>query len=355
LAERKKKTVAQTKAAQAETVNSIKGFNRDLTCMGYKFEPGKTFEHAGTVRCCSSGFHACKVEAHPLEVFGYYAPGTSRYFEVVQSGPFDSNDDVKIASAKITIGLELSISELTRRAIEWVFSRAKPEKGSSATGDAGAASATGDRGAASATGDVERRARLATLERRARLATLERRARLATLERRARLATLERRARLATLERRARLAFVERRARLATLERRARLATLERRARLATLERRARLATLERRARLATLERRARLASVERRARLAFVERRARLATLERRARLATLERRARLAFVERRARLVAKARSGKAGCAVFAVERDRLEDHSVACGIIGQDGLGRHLVQCAWAASWSS
>ena len=139
---------ARAKKAKPETpveIKSIKGFNRDLTCNGYQFEIGKTFEHEGEVQVCQRGFHACKVEAHPLEVFGYYAPGTSRYFDVVQSGPFDSTDDVKICSAKITIGLELSISELTRRAIEWVFSRAKPEKGSSATGVRGAASATGVR------------------------------------------------------------------------------------------------------------------------------------------------------------------------------------------------------------------
>jgi hypothetical protein len=135
-----------------DAITSIKGFKRDLTCQGYQFGPGQAFEHKGVVQVCRSGFHACKAEAHPLAVFDYYAPGTSRYFEVVQSGPFDTNDDVKICSAKITIGLELSISELTRRAIEWVFSRAKPEEGSSATGVRGAASATGVRGAASATG-----------------------------------------------------------------------------------------------------------------------------------------------------------------------------------------------------------
>ncbi|MGJ0508891.1 MAG: DUF7666 domain-containing protein, partial [Methylocystis sp.] len=156
MAETASKSKAPRKAKKAKApakIKSIKGFNRDLTCNGFQFAPEKTFRHDGDVECCASGFHACTIEAHPLEVFGYYAPGTSRYFEVVQHGPFDTNDDIKIASAKITIGLELSISDLTRRAIEWVFSRVKKAEGSHCDAEAGAASATGYQGAASATGD----------------------------------------------------------------------------------------------------------------------------------------------------------------------------------------------------------
>ena len=144
---------AKKVAATVETRSGIKGTKLDLTCKGYQFAAGQTFEHKGSVKVCRTGFHACSADAHPLEVFGYYAPGTSRYFDVTQQGPFSTNDDVKICSAKITIGVELSISELTKRAIEWVFARAKKSEGSSATGYQGAASATGYRGAASATGD----------------------------------------------------------------------------------------------------------------------------------------------------------------------------------------------------------
>ena len=159
------KTEAKPKRAKKpaeKQITSIKGFDRDLKCRGYQFEIGKTFTHEGAVEVCGSGFHACTTDAHPLSVFEYYAPGQSRYCEVVQTGPFSTNDDVKISSAKITIGVELSISELTKRAIEWVFARAKKEKNlehstgprgaASATGYYGAASATGPRGAASATG-----------------------------------------------------------------------------------------------------------------------------------------------------------------------------------------------------------
>jgi hypothetical protein len=142
----------KAKAAPVEVVvHSIKGFNTDLTCRGFQFAEGQTYEHDGAVKACKVGFHACTIDAHPLSVFGYYPPAGSRFHLVKQRGETNSDDGIKVASAKITIGYELSIGELTKRAIEWVFSRSKPG-GESATGYRGAASATGYQGAASATG-----------------------------------------------------------------------------------------------------------------------------------------------------------------------------------------------------------
>src|SRR6185437_7286967 len=142
---RKKK--AETAAGQS--VISYKGFNQDWTCRDYQFEVGKSYEMDGKIEACERGFHACE---HPLNVFDYYPPSLSRFAEVTQSGALARHDgDTKIASAKITINCELSIGELVKRAVKYVFDRAKPE-GETATGDWGAASATGDQGAASATG-----------------------------------------------------------------------------------------------------------------------------------------------------------------------------------------------------------
>jgi hypothetical protein len=147
----KPKTKAKKAVATEPVIHSIKGFASDLTCRGYQFKEGETYEHTGSVKVCNSGFHACTIDAHPLSVFGYYPPAGSRFHLVKQRGETNSDDGIKVASAKITIGYELSIGELTKRATEWVFSRSKPE-GESATGYQGAASATGDQGAASATG-----------------------------------------------------------------------------------------------------------------------------------------------------------------------------------------------------------
>jgi len=150
-----KKAAPQPRAKKAKELSilAIKGMDHSLRCRGFQFEVGKSYEVSGKIVACSNGFHSCPIDddSHPFSVFEYYAPGVSRYFEVEAKGETDRQGS-KIASAKITIGVEVSIGELTRRAIEWVFARAKPE-GESATGYQGAASATGTRGAASATGD----------------------------------------------------------------------------------------------------------------------------------------------------------------------------------------------------------
>ncbi|MCV9940957.1 hypothetical protein OIU35_31790 [Boseaceae bacterium BT-24-1] len=115
---------AEPAAETPSAVTSIKGFNTDLACRGYQFEIGKIYEHTGKVGACEGGFHACPVEHHPLSVFEYYPPAGSRYMLVTQDGERDASD-TKLASAKITLDVEISLGDLTKRAIDWVFSRAK--------------------------------------------------------------------------------------------------------------------------------------------------------------------------------------------------------------------------------------
>jgi hypothetical protein len=145
----------KTKKAVADepTIPAIKGFNRDLTCRGFKFDPGQTYEVSGKVEACSNGFHSCPLgdEHSPLSVFEYYAPGISRYFEVEASGDTDRQGN-KIASAKITVGVEIGVGKLVERAIEW-FAARKLAKGTSNSGYSGAASNSGNSGAASNSGN----------------------------------------------------------------------------------------------------------------------------------------------------------------------------------------------------------
>ena len=139
-------------------MKAYKGFSADMTCRGFKYEEGKEYK-TGTVKVCESGFHACE---HPLDCLGYYAPGDgSVYHEVELGGKIDkcSNGDTKVAATKIKIGARLSIAGLVKAAIDYTWSRVRPEAkadedngAASATGFSGAASATGDSGAASATG-----------------------------------------------------------------------------------------------------------------------------------------------------------------------------------------------------------
>lgn len=134
------------------TVKCIKGTDQDMKCRGYQFAFGETYTASGIIEACGNGFHACPIDEHPLSVFGYYAPAGSRYFEVEVGGKTDRNGN-KIAGAKITFGVEITIPELVQRAWGWVWERATKSDDAHVTIDYGAASATGNRGAASATGN----------------------------------------------------------------------------------------------------------------------------------------------------------------------------------------------------------
>jgi len=137
----------------SETIKSIKGTGVNMRCMDFQFEPGKTYSlpEGKSVEICKTGFHACPVEHHPLSVFTFYPPAESRYFDVIQSGDMQSEDN-KMASQIITFGPEISIADLVQRAVEFVQDQVSVETSNHATGYQSAASATGDLGAASATG-----------------------------------------------------------------------------------------------------------------------------------------------------------------------------------------------------------
>ena len=123
-----------------------KGFNKDMTCCGYKYEEGKTYE-TEAASLCNTGFHACE---RPLDVFGYYAPGESEYHVVEMDGVSEerSDDDTKRVAKKITIGAKLSIRNLVDAQIQYVIEHCtnenNTEKGKPATaGDSGAATSKG--------------------------------------------------------------------------------------------------------------------------------------------------------------------------------------------------------------------
>ncbi|HCE7114493.1 TPA: hypothetical protein ACKSGS_002499 [Pseudomonas aeruginosa] len=140
---RKKKTEVE------EIVTAYKGFKQDLTCRGYQFEIGGTYKHEGEVEACASGFHSCE---YPLDVFGYYAPGDSRFAIVKASGQLSRHDDdSKIASATLMVEAEISMPTMISRAIDWIMARLDSSVEQTVVGDT--ASNTGNRSAASNTGD----------------------------------------------------------------------------------------------------------------------------------------------------------------------------------------------------------
>ena len=134
-------------------ITSIKGFDKNLSCRGFQFEIGKTYKVKGKVKVCSNGFHSCPSdeETSPLAVFEYYPPAMSRYCEVQADGKTDRQGN-KIASAKITVGVEITLHEMIGRFIKWATDKAGGTLAASNSGYRGAASNSGNYGAASNSG-----------------------------------------------------------------------------------------------------------------------------------------------------------------------------------------------------------
>ena len=137
---------------ESKAIKMYKGFNKDMTCRGFQFKEGKTYEVKGDVKLCKNGFHACK---DPIDCFGYYEPGKSVYHEVFMEDVSDeTSDDSKRVAKKITIGAEISLPMIGKLHAEYVKERVveSVENGDSeqvAVGDKQSATA-GDRGSATA-------------------------------------------------------------------------------------------------------------------------------------------------------------------------------------------------------------
>ena len=127
-----------------EVIKSFKGFKPDMTCKGFQYKEGESYEE-DTAIVCKKGFHACE---YPLDCFKYYNPAESVFHEVEQSGKIDRDGDTKTASTKIKIGAEINIAGMVKAAIEYTVKRANKETGSDK--NCGASSATGYKGASSA-------------------------------------------------------------------------------------------------------------------------------------------------------------------------------------------------------------
>ena len=136
-------------------MKAYKGFNKDMTCTPkggkpFQYEEGKTYNEAEAA-LRKKGFHACEM---PLDVFNYYAPGTSVYHEVELEdvSAERKKEDTKVCGKTIKIGAKLDVVGLVKAQFDYVKSHTTTEdtdlKKANA-GDCGAANA-GYKGAANA-------------------------------------------------------------------------------------------------------------------------------------------------------------------------------------------------------------
>lgn len=106
-------------------MKAYKGFNKDMTCKGFQYEEGKTYEME-SAELCDHGFHACE---HPLDCLGYYSPVDSVYHEVKLDGVTDEErDDTKRVGTKITVKGALNIRGLIDATFEYVKSQCTNSK-----------------------------------------------------------------------------------------------------------------------------------------------------------------------------------------------------------------------------------
>ncbi|MFV0395654.1 MAG: hypothetical protein ACK5LC_14920, partial [Coprobacillaceae bacterium] len=104
-------------------MKGYKGFNEDLTCRGFKYKEGETYEQKETPEACETGFHFCE---YPLDVFSYYNPTISKFHNIEALGKISTDsDDSKVATNKIKIGAEVNLMEIAKASIEYITSRTK--------------------------------------------------------------------------------------------------------------------------------------------------------------------------------------------------------------------------------------
>ena len=106
-------------------MKAYKRFNKDMTCKGFHYEEGKTYEtdHAAL---CSAGFHACE---NPLDCSSYYSPAESVIREVeLEDVSQERKEDSKVVAKKITIGAQLDVMGLCKAHFEYVTSNCTVQK-----------------------------------------------------------------------------------------------------------------------------------------------------------------------------------------------------------------------------------
>lgn len=98
-------------------MKAYKGFNKDMTCRGFQFEEGKTYEEK-EAKLCEKGFHAC---LNPIDVFKYYPLVDSIYHSVEIDDDDVSKEcggDSKICGKKIKIGAKLTPREMIQAGVK---------------------------------------------------------------------------------------------------------------------------------------------------------------------------------------------------------------------------------------------
>ena len=105
-------------------IDGFKGFNADMTCLGFKFEEGKTYEEDVGLKVCNRGFHFCE---SPFSVLSYrdMLDDECKFIpvhHVTALGRCHSDSD-KTATTKIHIGAKLDFKGFIKAGIDFIYEK----------------------------------------------------------------------------------------------------------------------------------------------------------------------------------------------------------------------------------------
>ena len=105
-------------------IDGFKGFDADMTCLGIKFEEGKTYEEDVELKVCNRGFHFCE---SPFSVLNYrdMLDDECKFIpvhHVTALGRCHSDSD-KTATTKIHIGAKLDFKGFVKAGIDFIYEK----------------------------------------------------------------------------------------------------------------------------------------------------------------------------------------------------------------------------------------
>nr|DAH43120.1 MAG TPA: hypothetical protein [Caudoviricetes sp.] len=134
----------------SEKIIAYKAMNPDMTCLGKKYEVGKTY-FEDKADCCNEGMHACE---NPFEVLCYYPmKDNPRFFEVECGGEISKSDEgSKLACTELTVRGELNFAGMLKATLDAIFRRVK-DKEPFSSGNFSTAGSSGYYSTAGSSGD----------------------------------------------------------------------------------------------------------------------------------------------------------------------------------------------------------
>ena len=114
----------------SDKVIGYKGFDKNFRCSqkdnSQQYDVGKTAEHKGEIKLCSSGFHFCE---NPFDVWKYYPvlddKAKPNRFAIVEAEGVSANRDCdsKRVAKKLTLTLELSLKTMIEAGVKFFLEK----------------------------------------------------------------------------------------------------------------------------------------------------------------------------------------------------------------------------------------